>query len=138
MVMDRAAATGLLRCDERVRALRLRPMSCQEKDAETLALPHQLLVLQRQLGLDRVRFTPADRTLLAALLHGLPRDVLKRLRLVVSPGYRDALRAELKAYFPAGARRHGGPGRCPGGECRRRRRTRAPRGLPGWPAVPVF
>ena len=65
--------------------LRLLPMSSQEKDAEILALRHQLLVLQRQLGPDRVRFTPADRTLLAALLHGLPRDVLKRLRLVVSP-----------------------------------------------------
>jgi putative transposase len=65
--------------------LRLLPMSSQEKDAEILALRHQLLVLQRQLGPDRVRFTPADRTLLAALLHGLPRDVLKRLCLVVSP-----------------------------------------------------
>jgi len=62
--------------------LRLLPMSSQEKDAEILALRHQLLVLQRQLGPDRVRFTRADRTLLAALLHGLPRDVLKRLRLV--------------------------------------------------------
>ena len=65
--------------------LRLLPMSSQEKDAEILALRHQLLVLQRQLGPCRVRFTPADRTLLAALLHGLPRDVLKRVRLVVSP-----------------------------------------------------
>ena len=65
--------------------LRLLPMSSQEKDAEILALRHQLLVLQRQLGPDRVRFTRADRTLLAGLLHGLPRDVLKRLRLVVRP-----------------------------------------------------
>jgi len=37
--------------------LRLLPMSSQEKDAEILALRHQLLVLQRQLGPDRVRFT---------------------------------------------------------------------------------
>lgn len=65
--------------------LRLLPMSSQEKDAEILALRHQLLVLQRQLGPGRVRFTPADRALLAALLHGFPRDVLKRLHLVVSP-----------------------------------------------------
>ncbi len=65
--------------------LRLLPMSSQEKDAEILALRHQLLVLQRQLGPDRVRFTPADRTLLAALLHQIPRDVLKRRRLVVRP-----------------------------------------------------
>lgn len=65
--------------------LRLLPMSSQGKDAEILAPRHQLLVLQRQLGPDRVRFTPGDRALLAALLHGLPRDVLKRMRLVVSP-----------------------------------------------------
>jgi transposase len=65
--------------------LRLLPMSNRDKDAEILALRHQLLVMQRQLGPDRVRFTRADRTLLAALLHRLPRDVLKRLRLVVSP-----------------------------------------------------
>jgi putative transposase len=63
---------------------RLLPMSNQEKGAEILALRHQLLVLQQR-GPDRVRFTPADRALLAALLHWLPRDVLKRLRLVVSP-----------------------------------------------------
>jgi putative transposase len=65
--------------------LRLLPMSSQEKDAEILALRHQILVLQRQLGPGRVRFTPADRALLAALLHRLPRDVLKRLHLVVRP-----------------------------------------------------
>jgi len=49
--------------------LRLLPMSSQEKDAEILALRHQLLVLQRQLGPGRVRFTSGDRALLAALLH---------------------------------------------------------------------
>jgi putative transposase len=65
--------------------LRLLPMSSQDKDAEILALRHQLLVLQRQLGPGRVRFTPADRALLAALLHRLPRNVLKRLHLVVRP-----------------------------------------------------
>ena len=65
--------------------LRLLPMSSQEKDAEILALRHQLLVLQRQLGPARVRFTPSDRALLAALLHRLPRDMLKRLHLVVRP-----------------------------------------------------
>ena len=31
------------------------------------------------------RFTPGDRALLAALVHRLPRDVLKRLHLVVRP-----------------------------------------------------
>jgi putative transposase len=38
--------------------LRLLPMSSQDKDAEILALRHQVLVLQRQLGPGRVRFTP--------------------------------------------------------------------------------
>jgi putative transposase len=80
--------------------LRLLPMSSQEKDAEILALRHQLLVLQQQLGPDRVRFTRADRTLLAALLHGLPRDVLKRLRLVVSPD------TVLRWHHDMRARRH--------------------------------
>jgi putative transposase len=65
--------------------LRLLPMSSRDRDAEILALRHQLSVLQRQLGPDRVRFTPGDRALLAALLHRLPRDVLKRLHLVVRP-----------------------------------------------------
>ena len=65
--------------------LRLLPMSSRDKDAEILALRHQLSVVQRQLGPDRVRFAPGDRALLAALLHRLPRDVLKRLHLVVHP-----------------------------------------------------
>jgi putative transposase len=34
------------------------PMSSQDKDAEILALRHQLLVLQRQLRPGKVRFTP--------------------------------------------------------------------------------
>ena len=65
--------------------LRLLPMSSRDKDAEILVLRHQLSVLQRQLGPDRVRFAPADRALLAALLHRLPRHVLKGLPLVVRP-----------------------------------------------------
>ncbi|AQW54266.1 hypothetical protein ACIQPP_46120 [Streptomyces violaceusniger] len=65
--------------------LRLLPMSDHHKDAEILALRHQLMVLERQLGKERARFTPGDRAILAALLHRLPRDVLRRLRLVVRP-----------------------------------------------------
>ena len=61
------------------------PMSDRDKDAEILALRHQLAVLQRQPGPDRVRFTPSDQALLAALLHRLPRRVLNHLRLVVNP-----------------------------------------------------
>jgi transposase len=65
--------------------LRLLPMSDRDKDVEILALRHQLTVLERQLGADRVRFAPEDRTLLAALLAPLPREVLRRLRLSVQP-----------------------------------------------------
>jgi hypothetical protein len=38
--------------------LRLLPMSSRDRDREILALRHQLLVLQRQRGPGRVRFTP--------------------------------------------------------------------------------
>ena len=65
--------------------LRLLPMSDRAKDAEILALRHQITVLQRQLHGEKVRFTPADRALLAALLHRLPRDVLRQIRLLVRP-----------------------------------------------------
>jgi putative transposase len=65
--------------------LRLLPMSGHDKDVEILALRHQVMVLQRQLGERKVRFRPADRALLAALLHRLPMDVLRRLRLLVRP-----------------------------------------------------
>jgi hypothetical protein len=85
MVIDRAVATGLYRCDERVRAA---AAAADEQPGQRRGDPplrHQLSVLQRQLGRDRVRFTPGDRALLAALLHRLPRDVLNRLHLVVRP-----------------------------------------------------
>ncbi|MFF3877148.1 integrase core domain-containing protein [Streptomyces sp. NPDC001978] len=65
--------------------LRLLPMSARDKDAEILALRHQITVLERQLGKQRVRFTPTDRAFLAALLHRLPRHVLRRTRLLVRP-----------------------------------------------------
>src|SRR5689334_24150174 len=65
--------------------LRLLPGSDHDKDAEILALRHQLAVLQRQLDGQRVRFDPADRAWLAALLHPPPRPSLHRLRLLVRP-----------------------------------------------------
>jgi putative transposase len=65
--------------------LRLLPMGDRDKNTEILALRHQITVLERQLGKERVRFTAGDRALLAALLHLLPRDVLRRVRLLVRP-----------------------------------------------------
>src|SRR2546423_2458902 len=65
--------------------LRLLPMSDRDKDAEILALRHQIAVLERHLHGQKVRFFPADRALLAALLRRLPRDVRRRIRLLVRP-----------------------------------------------------
>ena len=65
--------------------LRLLPGSDRDKDIEILSLRHQLAVLQRQLDGQQVRFEPADRAWLAALLHPLPRPTLRRLRLLVRP-----------------------------------------------------
>src|SRR5437667_2088727 len=65
--------------------LRLLPRSDRDKDVEILTLRHQLAVLRRQLGGQRVRFEPADRALLAALLQRLPRPTLYGLRLLVRP-----------------------------------------------------
>jgi putative transposase len=66
-------------------SLRLLPGSDRDKDAEILALRHQLAVLHRQLSGQRARFEPADRAWLAALLSALPRASLHRLRLLVRP-----------------------------------------------------
>ena len=76
----RLAYLGVTNAFAQVRPL---PMSDRDKDAVILALRHQLTVLQRQLGPQRVRFTPSDRALLAALLHRLPRRVLKHLHLIM-------------------------------------------------------
>jgi len=58
--------------------LRLLSMSDHGKDAEILALRHQITVLERQLHGERVQFTRADRA-------WLPRTVLNHLRLLVRP-----------------------------------------------------
>ncbi|MEU0569231.1 hypothetical protein ABZ297_28175 [Nonomuraea sp. NPDC005983] len=67
-------------------ALRLLRMGDRDKDAEILALRHQITVLERQLGAaTRVRFAAEDRAFLSAFLTSLPREVLRRLRLPVRP-----------------------------------------------------
>jgi putative transposase len=65
--------------------LRLIPKTDRDKDTEILVLRHQITVLQRQLSDTRVRFSPTDRALLAALLHRLPHQTLHRLRQLVRP-----------------------------------------------------
>jgi hypothetical protein len=83
--------------------LRMLPGSDRDKDAEILALRHQLAVLQRELG--RQPIQPADRAWLAALLHPLPRPSLHRLRLLVRPDtiprwHRDLLARRHAAASP--------------------------------------
>ncbi|WP_433270793.1 hypothetical protein ACQPZF_10815 [Actinosynnema sp. CS-041913] len=60
-------------------------MSERDKEVEVLALRHQITVMERQPGNARLRFFPGDRAFLAALLHRLPIDALRRLRLLVRP-----------------------------------------------------
>jgi putative transposase len=60
-------------------------MSDRDKEMEILALHHQIEVLERQVGGRRGRFEASDRAFLAALLSGLPRDVLHRIRLLSPP-----------------------------------------------------
>ena len=54
-----------------------------QRDAEILALRHQLLVLQRQI--ERAQFTEADRTILAMLSGVFDRRRLAEVFLIVRP-----------------------------------------------------
>jgi transposase len=91
--------------------LRLLPMSDGDKDAEILALRHQISVLERQPGKERARFTPGDRAFLAALLHRLPSDVLRRVRLLVRPDTVLRWHRDLLARRHAAASQPKRPGR---------------------------
>jgi DNA-binding NtrC family response regulator len=92
-------------------ALRLLPLSDRDKDVEILALRHQVSVLERQLGREKVRFSSSDRAFLAALLHRLPLDVLRRLRLLVRPDTVLRWHRDLLARRHAAASRTKRPGR---------------------------
>jgi transposase len=92
-------------------ALRLLPMSDTDKDIEILTLRHQLTILQRQTP--KPRLTSADRALLAALLHRLPRLRLQQLRLIVSPDTILRWHRDLIRRRHANASRRKNPGRPP-------------------------
>jgi len=79
------APTPTLGLTNTVAMLRLLPRNDRDKDIEVLVLRHQLAVLQHQFDGRRIQFQPADRALLAALLHRLPRSSLRRLRLLAHP-----------------------------------------------------
>ena len=73
--------------------LRLLVVGDRDKNVEILALRHQIMVLERQLGEARPRFRPAGRASLAALLHRVPAGVPGRFRLLIRPD-RDRDRAQ--------------------------------------------
>jgi hypothetical protein len=112
--------------------LRLLPVSDHGKDAEILALRHQIGVLERQLDGRRVRFAPSDRVFLAALLRRLPTEVLRGVRLLVRPD------TVVRRHRDILARRH--PARSRPGRAGRPRTVRSIRVLvlrlarenPGW------
>jgi putative transposase len=89
--------------------LRLLPMSDTDKDIEILTLRHQLAILQRQTS--KPRLTRADRALLAALLHRLPRPRLRQLHLIVSPDTILRWHRDLIRRRHANASRRKDPGR---------------------------
>ncbi|PVE12402.1 helix-turn-helix domain-containing protein [Streptomyces scopuliridis] len=94
-------------------ALRLLPMSDRDKDTEILALRHQITVLERQLGPDRVKFAPEDRAFPAAPLVPLSRQVLRRLRLLVQPDTVQRWHRDLMKQRHARTCRPKRPGRPP-------------------------
>jgi putative transposase len=71
------------------------------------------MILERQLHGQKIRFTPVDRALLAALLHPLPRSVLRRIRLLVRPETVLRWHRDLTAARYARASRHKRIGRPP-------------------------
>lgn len=93
-----------------IAALRLLPMGDRNKDVEILALRHQITVLERQLGADRVKFAPEDRAFLAALLAPPASPPLAPAATTGAPGYRPALAprpdvSTSRAHLPTQAAR---------------------------------
>ena len=95
--------------------LRLLPMNNRDKDVEILALRHQITVLERQPGKEKVRFDAGDRAFLAALLHRPPRDVAgadkssgQVTSLIIDPGLSAAMPfAPAQFTWTADWRHHG-------------------------------
>lgn len=85
------------------------PTSDRDKDAEIIVLRHQITVPQHRLGKEKARVHPDDRALLAALLHRLPVEVLRRVRLLVRP---DTVLRRHRG--PVARRRSAAPAETPG------------------------
>ena len=117
--------------------LRLLPMSDRDKDAEILALRHQITVLERQLGNARPRLLPSDRAFLAALRHRLPHDVLGRFRLLVRPDTVLRWHRDLLARRHAARSRPKRPGRPRTARSIRQLVLRLARENPAWGYRPI-
>lgn len=89
-------------------------------------------MLERQLGKEKVRFTPSDRAFLAALLHRLPLHVLRQLRLVVRPDTVLRWHRDLVARRHASQSRPKRPGRPRTARSIRALVLRLARENPGW------
>ncbi len=80
--------------------------SGDERDAEIVALRHQILLLQRQIN--RPRFTDTDQTILAVLLMAFARSRLPQIMMIVQPktviGWHRRLVARHWTYPPTTAR----------------------------------
>jgi putative transposase len=92
---------------------RLLPGSDRDKDTEILVLRHQLAVRERRLGGKKVQFPPTDRAFLAALLHRLTPEALRRMRLLVRPDTVLRWHRDLIAGRHAARSRPKRPGRPP-------------------------
>jgi putative transposase len=92
-------------------ALRLLSVSERDENTEILVLGHQVTLLQRQLGDQRVMMTPSDRFILGASLSPLPRAALRRLHLIVRPDTVLRWHRDLLKRRHARAARRARPGR---------------------------
>jgi putative transposase len=111
-VLLRLAYLGLTNTFAR---LHLLPRNDRDKDIEILALRHQIAVLRRQLADTRMRVTPTDRALLAALLYRPPQQASHRIRPLVRPDTILRWHRDLIRRCHAEASRPKRPGRPPFG-----------------------
>jgi transposase len=97
-----------------------------------LVLRHQIAVLERQLGERKVRVTPADRALLAALLHRFRPQTLRQMQLLVRPDTALRWHRDLIKGRHAARSKPKRPGRPPTVRSIRALVLRTVRENPGW------
>lgn len=109
MMIGRAPSSGLSHRHEHVRRAVTATHERSRQGHRDPRPAHQITVLARQLGADtELRFAPEDRAHLAAPLTSLPREVLRRLRLLIQPdivlrGHGDLTKTASYPYLSAEA-----------------------------------